>query len=137
MLGLILQSLKASEKRVVGVALKKIAFLAVAYLFLACALAWATTAAYIHICQWLTPVQSGLLISFSALLLAVLCLFLASTRHRPKKPDSELVETLIAALRDNPVSEQNREGRRQGSSLPETALIAAVLGAIVYGKSRK
>jgi hypothetical protein len=137
MLGLILESLKVSGKRMERLALKKIAALALAFVLFACAWAWATTALYMHICQWLTPVQSSLLISVSALLLGLLCLFLSSTRRPKKQADNELVQILIAALAQNSSSKQDRLESRRGSSLPETALIAAIVGAIVYGGSRR
>lgn len=137
MLGLILESLKVSGKRMERRALKKIASLVLAFVLFACALAWATTALYMHICQWLTPVQSGLLISVSALLLGLLCLFLSSIRLPKKRSDNDLVEILIAALAQNSSSRPVGFESRKGSSLPETALIAAIVGAILYGNSRR
>jgi hypothetical protein len=136
MLGLILQSLKVRETHVVRDVLKKVASVGIAVMFFACALAWATTTLYIYILQWLTPIQAGLSISGSALLLGLLSLFIGSIRRPQKKVDDELIETLIAALGQVPSSRQHRLGKHQGSPLPEAALIAAIIGAILYGKSR-
>jgi membrane protein implicated in regulation of membrane protease activity len=137
MLGLIIRNLNLTENRLVRRTVFKVVWLGLSFVFFIFALAWGSVALFFHLAHWLTPLQAGLAIAGSALLLSGLTMLFGSYNRRRKSSQDEMIETIIAALARSPAARQERGEIRQGSTLPEKALVAALIGAILYGKSSR
>lgn len=137
MLGLIIRNLNLTESRMVRRTAMKLVWLGLALVLFTFALAWASVALFLFLQQWLTPMQAGLAIAGIALLFGAVALALGSARRRRRSSQDEMIETIIAALARSPSPRQERIEINRGSSLPEKALVAALIGAILYGKSSR
>jgi hypothetical protein len=137
MLGLIIQNLNLTENRLVRRTAIKVVWLGLSFVCFAFALAWASVALFFHLERWLTPLQAGLSIAGGALFFGAVALVLGSRKQRRKSNQDEMIETIIAALARRPSPRQNLTDTNRGSSLPEKALVAALIGALLYGKSSR
>lgn len=96
---------------------------------------WVSVAAYLQLAQWLLPWQAALATGGGALILGAVILCIGFMKNRRKQSHDDLIDTLVGALTQAP--NQSFDALGAGSNkrpTPEAALIAALVGIILYGK---
>lgn len=137
MLGMISTFIHTTEDHIEKRIIRVVSSIALGALLLLLASGWVSVALYLQLTKWLLPWQAALSMGVGALILGAIILILGLMKNRRKQSHDDLIDTLVGALTQSPEQSFSALETGRKRSTPEAALIAALIGSILYGKTSR
>ena len=137
MLGMISTFIHTTEDHIEKRIIRVVSSIALGALLLLLASGWVSVALYLQLTKWLLPWQAALAMGVGALILGAIILALGLMKNRRKQSHDDLIDTLVGALTQSPEQSFGALETGRKRSTPEAALIAALIGSILYGKTSR
>jgi len=137
MFDLVTDFIHTTEDRIVKRVIRLAAAVITEAWMLLIAMGWASAALYFHLTQWLLPWQAALTVGFGVLVLGAAILAMGLMKNHRRRSEGELIATLVGAFTQPDSSRLDLMQNPKGRSAPESALIATLVGLILYDKSSR
>jgi len=137
MFELVTDFIHTTEDRILKRVIRVVAAVVAGALMLLVAMGWVSIALYFHLTQWLLPWQAALAIGFGALVLGAVILAVGLMKKHRKRSQDDVIAALVGALTQPDRSRLDVTQNPKGHSASESALIATLVGLILYDKSAR